>query len=60
MQDNSLPQSSDSQPQIRYKRIQHYLYDMENPLGAGNFSTVYPGIEEITSTLSPSQTKKSQ
>ena len=45
--------SSSHNPELtyRYKRIKEYVYDMQQVLGKGNFSTVYRGQNQDRSNL---------
>lgn len=38
------------QQQAQYKKIDNYIYKFTDMLGQGNFSKVYRGVNEITST----------
>ena len=42
------------------KKIQNYVFDLGNVIGAGNFSKVYRGINQLNSTDQPIQTKYAQ
>ena len=38
------------QHQAQYKKIDNYIYKYSDMLGQGNFSKVYRGVNELTST----------
>lgn len=41
-----------SKPSVQpnYKKIQNYVFDLNELLGAGNFSKVYKAVNQLTST----------
>ena len=40
-----------------FKKIQNYVFDMGNVLGVGNFSKVYRGVNQLTSSPFSIQTR---
>jgi hypothetical protein len=50
------PDSGESQPE--YKKIQDYIYRFSDQIGMGNFSKVFKGINQVTSTHALIQTNK--
>lgn len=44
--------------QPNYKKIQNYVFDLNELLGAGNFSKVYRAVNQLTSTSAPIQTRR--
>ena len=47
--------SKSTQP--NYKKIQNYVFDLNDMLGAGNFSKVYKAVNQTSSTSHFIQTK---
>lgn len=51
------PDCGENQPE--YKKIQDYIYRFSDQIGMGNFSKVFKGINQVTSTRMIMQTSKS-
>lgn len=43
------PEPGDSQPE--FKKIQDYVYRFADQIGMGNFSKVFKGVNQLTSTF---------
>lgn len=50
------PECGESQPE--YKKIQDYIYRFADQIGMGNFSKVFKGINQLTSTTFLIKTSK--
>lgn len=50
------PENANSQPE--YKKIQDYIYRFGDQIGMGNFSKVFKGTHQLTSTPSLTQQSK--
>ena len=44
-----MPKASKSNQSPNYKKIQNYVFDLNDILGAGNFSKVYKAMNQTTS-----------
>jgi hypothetical protein len=45
-----IPKAKKNNHPPNYKKIQNYMFDLNDILGAGNFSKVYKAVNQTTST----------
>jgi hypothetical protein len=49
LQQGTIPRQTKPAHQPNYKKIQNYVFDLNDVLGAGNFSKVYKAVNQTTS-----------